>query len=856
MRALLIIATLLTCGLLLALWFSHRSTPKPVAPDAASTPAEAATDLTRDDVLSPTADAHESARATPQAAHTSADLATTKDPECRVFGRVIDEHGASIADAKVSLYPIGGRWSETVKVGLVGPEGRQHEGFVVQTNAEGSFRFETPLPTADWIEIAIEADVHHANADRDFGPAGGRNKPRLLEGDNDLGDFRLDPCGAVRGRVLSAAGRPIPETWVDVPNANSAGRQINVKADERGEFLIGHVSAGSHSVTAQATGWITSEDTQIEIIGLETITVPDIVLSPAFVVSGTVVDEKGQPAVQVSVRGTGHNKHRFNSRTNDAGEFALYFDAEGTCALEVRESPGFGPWGGGTDASFETGTKNVRIVLRRKDVFTFHVVDARTREPIERFGLRVDPAPVRGSYSTAVEANIPLADHPHGDVQIPIGAYVVAWAPDHAPIETDVVPDAGDPHMQTLALRGPSGIRGRLVLLDKPLSKATLTLQREGIDEKRTFAFEPGISSTAVHHDVGAWSGRKRDVASSDDGGFAFKDLAPGTYALQIDGPGVARKEFRGLEVPRESTLQLGDVVLDAGATIRGVIVAEAGGSPQGFTVDLGRSFARHVVIDNVDGKFEFTGLEAGEHVLTWSRSTQKAWGDDDPHAQTITLAPGEVREVIIDASASAPCTLIVHVNRGGHPARGVGVGVRILSRVKAGNWIGWPLGKCDDTGTVTGQVDGDLTLVLEATTESGDPLVDLVRDLQTAPGGRIERTFEIVLGKLTVELPAAMELPDKGLMRVALESPGRETRFATATTAAAPGSYHGNMDWNGRTIAFGEFGPGTYDATVTVQRFEPDAQSPNGMKPVNLREPYKTKVVIEADHEAKILVP
>jgi hypothetical protein len=53
-----------------------------------------------------------------------------------------------------------------------------------------------------------------------------------------------------------------------------------------------------------------------------------------------------------------------------------------------------------------------------------------------------------------------------------------------------------------------------------------------------------------------------------------------------------------------------------------------------------------------------------------------------------------------------------------------------------------------------------------------------------------------------------------------------------------------------------GEVLAGEYDAIVTARGIEIDENRTPRRKVVELREPYRTRVVVEADRETKIVVP
>ena len=281
MRAIVAVVVSLVCILALVLWLA-RSEPTVVVPIAAANDAapESARPDSRGESLTPAppTDAAERVPSVPQPAATT--TAVALGPRCRVFGRVLDETGAPLADLPVHLFPVGGRWSDTATIEKAGPAGYEREKLRTTTAADGRFSFEAPLPTADWITLQVEPDPYRSLFEREFGRAGGRDKPPIVEGDNDMGDIQLAACGAVSGRILSAAGLPIPRANAAVPGINAEGRLSNSTPDADGRFLVGHVPAGMRKLIASAEGWIQQRDIPVEVRANATTPMADIVLAP------------------------------------------------------------------------------------------------------------------------------------------------------------------------------------------------------------------------------------------------------------------------------------------------------------------------------------------------------------------------------------------------------------------------------------------------------------------------------------------------------------------------------------------------------------------------------------------------
>jgi hypothetical protein len=286
---------------------------------------------------------------------------------------------------------------------------------------------------------------------------------------------------------------------------------------------------------------------------------------------------------------------------------------------------------------------------------------------------------------------------------------------------------------------------------------------------------------------------------------------------------------------------------------LHGVLVADANGTPVGFQVGMDRVPTRRLEIDDVGGKFEFQGLEAGEHTITWSRPAHRWSLDGDSREQTIHLAAGEVREITLDAASSKPCDVIIYLSSGGRPAAGAAVNARVRPRTKSGLPMSFSFGTSGADGMVKGQVDGDLTFDIDVITASLHRLGTVEEDLRASPGGRIERTVDISTGRLLIELPAGVQVEKYGQIQVYLARNEPGPRVPVVRTAEPRPHVPGAPVWTTSRIDFGEFRADSYDVLITCMRLDSSGER---VKVIQLHEPFRTKVVIEADREVKLVVP
>jgi hypothetical protein len=864
MRTLVVVAAMLLAVLAWLLFRTQEHYP-PLSPRA--TPVDAAPGTARvESVASEALATPESSAAEVRATVDVRALSTvTTPPRCRVFGRVLDEQSGPLAGVELSLYAVGGPWSKTDKLEPDKPADRSYERLRITTGLDGRFEFDAPVPTADWVSLTISPSPYFALVDRHFGPAGGRDKPRLVEGDNDLCDIVLAVRGAVEGRIVSESGAPI--AGANAAIAADGDRISNASSDESGHFVVGHLPAGPFELGIRAEGWLQpTKVTGVVELGA-TARIDDVVLTPAPSISGIVVEESGAPVAGVRVRGTPTSRGQSTTaKTGTDGTFTLYISVNHACSLSVEtrgaeefEAPGRPE--GTLEPTYEPGTTNVRIVLKRAPRITFHVIDAATRAPIARFGLRTQRKLPPGSYSSATSAEIELADHPDGRLTLPApgSTSVTVWAEGYAPLDADVATDPGASDVQTLALSPAAAIQGRVVHNGGPIAKVSVLVQGDTLGDDGLPAAQPGSWGTNLHTDVSQFAARKRSVVTGADGMFRFGNLATGTFALQFDGPDVARRMMRGVKATA-GVVDLGDVELTNESVVRGSLLTAEGDSAVGFKVLVNKDDVRGVTIESADGRFEIKGLQAGPHTIRWLRPDENGWSDPDPRVQQFTLAPGETREIVLDARASEPCTVVVRVTRAGEPVAGIAVHASIQRGPDPRQRIDQLLGVTGTDGAAVGTVPGDMRFDLVARMSDHRAVGFNAQTLTAAPGDRMETAIEIVTGTLVVELPAAFARPESGRVGVSLRGPVFTWLYETADTpgSKALGMRPSSIAWDTNVLAFGEFPAAEYEAEISFVRFEPDPAAPKGSNTttVPLRDPFKTTVRIEKDREARIVVP
>lgn len=248
------------------------------------------------------------------------------------------------------------------------------------------------------------------------------SRMRIAPGENDYWVFRAFPKVLVRGRVVTADGKPVPKVYLtgDVRNLLEDGTPAPAEwgvwahtgwgqTDSEGEYHL-HLAPGSGRISYQGSGIPSTDHLLVTIDGLAEQRVPDIVVRDMPVIRGTVLGVDGSPARNAIVRVHSNSSVRYAAQpvvTGDDGRFEIRLDhLPGNPVTEEREY-----------------VHSVFAFLPDESVGGVTTVDLRNAETAANLTIKMVPQPVDWPLSAMSEGFTPweqgdAASRPDKQVQM------------------------------------------------------------------------------------------------------------------------------------------------------------------------------------------------------------------------------------------------------------------------------------------------------------------------------------------------------------------------------------------------------------------------------------------------------
>ncbi len=578
------------------------------------------------------------------------------------------------------------------------------------------------------------------------------------------------------GRVVDEVGRPVPRALVTAVPA-LLPRFVETTTDARGAFRLGGLGPGAHSLTALAPGFLPSGRPLAHPGPPEvTLTLPrpralegrvtdgkgaargasirlysdhsaalllsaadgtfradnlypgtctvsaslgrrsahrEIALGPgttrvvlsledALLIRGRVLDEAGAPLAGVALTATIASRRLLDGHSGPDGRFALEGVPPG--ARVTASLPGFEP-----ASARAGGEEELELVLRALTLVTGVVLTgadlpAPDVQVVARGALRsVATSDAAGAFRVALHGPGPVT--------------LMAHHSSHGAGEVSVDAPATDVRLRLSPL---GTLRARLVDRERrPIAGGFATAWRERSEG------------------VGRSDALSSDSPSRDDGLLVLAGLAGGLHRARFTATGFQSLERADIAVPLSGEIDLGEVVLEAGLEIRGLVLQHDDSPAAGAFVHARSRGGRGSdgVETGYDGAFALTGLKEGSYVV--SAFLDKNAGEAPAKAGDTDVvlrmrAPTHLRGRVLDEANRPLSTFtidaeMIEASDGRFEVNARAVRDRIFFRVGAsGRLTEFRQAKVDAAGTGdAGDIVLRRTLTVEGTVqdENGAPL-------------------------------------------------------------------------------------------------------------------------------------
>jgi protocatechuate 3,4-dioxygenase beta subunit len=733
-----------------------------------------------------------------------------------VHGIVVDARGAPLAGANVAL---GARvWHADVATTLL-PWPGAYDGFTTVTDDRGGFRFEVVPPQNAPQKLVVDGGAFVAVHERSFGARSSESIAALAAGVVDLGVIQLTDTGSISGRVVDTNGAPIEGAPVDVGPTSGTTYSRGTKSAADGSFLMTSVPPGTCAVDARSERYKSASVDGLVVEAGRELRGVELVLTNASTIEGVVRDTSGAPIFDARLTSWPNDEGRVaQARSREDGTFVLYLPQDGPHTLEAK-CEGFESWGDQHDRGvlYDSGTRDLVIVMAAMEPLTIRVVDAESGEPLERFGVTVMSN--MGAASTNRTSSSPRAtkstDHPGGSAAIFAKPGVDALdvsADGYVLARFQVEEPTGPDFVQVVRLVPTGRVIGRALRNGVPVADARVVLVRarpESADELREILGEPAQSEATWHRIEGAL----REARTDADGRFSVEVTENGPARLTVDvGAGATLVHVLGL-LRANATHDVGDLEAVAPGRIEGTVITSVGVDRSGLVVQLDHGQDGREALVDASGRFVFEELPpGGHHVRLEGRRGLLA---TDP-GRAIEVASGATANIEIDARGLTLGHVVLTLAADGIPLDQLRVTV-----LSSDGSVNAEFGTPDAQGRVRGDVRTGIALYPSVWTPLG--YMRLTDQTFTAePLTTTEATVRVDFGAIEIVLPKDLVMPASAtltLSATSVDRPGLEQNVWLTFIGGAPMAEVGSdVRLDGLRLHIGQLLVGTWTLGVGIE--------------------------------------
>ena len=412
----------------------------------------------------------------------------------------------------------------------------------------------------------------------------------------DAVDLFLFPGATLRGTVRDDAGRPVAGALVRADSDRFSSAPQAETTDAQGAFVMAGIRPGEYVVVAR--GGSRAPGIAFVLVEPDAEASVSLALSEGGYATGQIVDSDGRPLTG-RVRLEVFEERGLSPAASDA--VSAEAGADGRFALGPLPT---GKLGLGVSAPRHTARRvEVAIPVRGRAVDLGQVTletglvirgSVRDREGNPVPGARVS-ASSKGRIERSEGEAVTESDAAFVIAGLRAGPHeLIAAAAGYATARSQAEP-GGSP--VTLVLQPGGEITGRVVdARGDPVDDADV--ESQATDDPRW-----GPRGTSGRSDEG-------------DGRFELRDVAAGTYVLQVRASGRGEASVTAVRVEPGRPTNVGTVMLSRGGVVQGVVVDADGQGIPGATIhlekDLHMQMGQHETQTGASGAFELRGVPPG----------------------------------------------------------------------------------------------------------------------------------------------------------------------------------------------------------------------------------------------------
>ncbi|HEV8232674.1 MAG TPA: carboxypeptidase regulatory-like domain-containing protein [Thermoanaerobaculia bacterium] len=444
-----------------------------------------------------------------------------------------------------------------------------------------------------------------------------------------------------RGRVVDAAGQPIPGAEVRLSQSERGGArfvfqmagmnrdQADATSGTDGSFRVAGLEAGEYALAVSREGYATKRVPSVAVQAPGPSEWPAVVLTAGVPIAGLVRNSKGEAVVGADVFAFGDGAGPRNARTDLEGRFRLEgFSADRPVMVNVR-ADGYAS----LQKRLTPSPGEVVLVVKTSSTIRGRVEDAETKRPVTDFTATYTESQggIAGGFRMVMaggesEKAFQSTDGSFELADVPPGKWIVrASSLGYRPAEVSGI-EVGEGETKegvVVSLKKGGVVTGRVLDPRRGTGVANASVTWS---EGSSAGMGPGMAALARLD-----GGTQPAVTTDADGRFRFDGLPSGKITLSAEHP-----EF--LETSKQVDLEdeaSVDLTLSLGGSIAGTVVGKDGRSgvpgaqvllrQQGSGMNFGDDSSRA----DASGNFAFEHLKAGRYsVSAQSNAGTTAWKD------------------------------------------------------------------------------------------------------------------------------------------------------------------------------------------------------------------------------------